>query len=400
MRSARLLVTLLAFAAAGVAQAQPVIVADSGDSAWVLASIVLVLIGALSGFAMIHNRGSGSAPLAPLVAMAGAAVLFTLFGYSLAFAPGSSMIGGADNLLLANLADLRGDLTISETLYALFELAAALFAVAVLSAALAERARFGWLACFASLWFVLVYVPLAHWLWGGGWLVDLGAADAAGGLVIHTAAGVSALVAAILLGRRDDDTLVADHRLALAGIGLVFAGGVGLIGGSGLSSSDEAASAMLNAVVAVSAALLVGLGLERLRTGTTSTSSAATMAIAGLAAISCAGAAVAPGAAVMLGGLGAIGATLAALLVGRLSLGATASTFVGHAGGGIIGALAFPVFVLTALGGPGLEDGTSLLSLMTAQAVAVVVVVAWSAGLSAIAALMVAMVLPMRERRG
>ncbi len=396
MRAMTSFVALSSVLIASVAQAQPIVVADSGDSAWVLAAVVLILSGALGGFALLHNRGTGSAPL---VAMAGTAVLFALFGYSLAFSPGSSAIGGADNLLLGNMADLRGDLTISETLYALFELAVALFAVAVLASGLAERARFGWLVAFAMLWFVFVYVPLAHWIWGGGWLTDLGAADAAGGLVIHVSAGVSALVAAILLGRRESDALVAENRLGLAGIGLVLVGGLGLVGGAALSSSDDAAGALLNVILAVSAALLTGLSFERLRTGATTVDSAGTMAIAGLAAISCAGASVAPGAAVILGGIGAIGATLAALLVSRLGLGSSASAFVGHAGGGIMGALAFPVFILTTLGGPGFDDGVTLFNQLIAQAVALGVVIAWSAGLSAIAALMVAMIVPMRERR-
>lgn len=401
MRAVKTILGSLAVAAAGTAQAQPIVVADSGDSAWVLAATALVLLAALPGLALLHGRGrTGPAALALFVATAIVSLLFAAIGYSLAFAPGGPAIGDAGNAMLANLADLRGDLTISETLYALFQMVIAVFATGIVVASIAERARTGWLIAFSALWFMFVYVPVAHWMWGGGWLVDAGAVDQAGGIVIQLSAGVSALVAAILLGRADENEIAHDSRLAVAGAALVWVGWFGVVGGAALSSSDDAASAILNVQLAASAAALAGLALERWRSGVISVYGTIYSAIAGLAAMSAGAGLVGAGGAIAIGVIGAIGATLGAILVQRLKLGGAASAFVAHGMGAILGAVAFPLFMLTELGGNGFDDGNGLLIQLAAQGVAVVAVALWSAGLTAVAALMVAMLLPMRETRG
>jgi len=389
-----------ALAAASAAQAQPIVVADSGDSAWVLAAAALVLLAALPGLAMLHGRGrTGPGAIALFLATAIVSLLFAAIGYSLGFGPGGPIIGDAGNVMLANLADLRGDLTISETLYALFQLVMAIFATGILVASIADRARTGWLVAFSALWFMLVYVPVAHWIWGGGWLVDAGAVDQAGGIVVQLSAGVSALVAAVLLGRAHETEIAHDTQLAITGAALVWIGWFGVVGGAALSSSDDAASAILNAQLAASAAALTGLALERLRSGTVSVYGTIYATIAGLAAVSAGAGLVGAGGAMALGVIGAIGASLAALLVQKLKLGSAASAFVAHGAGAILGALVFPVFMLASLGGNGFDDSTGLAALLAAQAVAVGAVTLWSAGLTAVAALMVAMVLPMREDR-
>lgn len=397
MRAYKSIIATAAFATAEAAQAQPIVVADSGDSAWVLAASALVLLAALPGLALLHGRGrTGPAALALFIAAALVSLLFAGIGYSLAFAPGGPLIGDAGNAMLANLAELRGDLTISETLYALFELVVALFAVGILVASLAERARIGWLTAFAALWFLFVYVPVAHWMWGGGWLVDVGAVDQAGGIVVQLSAGVSAFVAALLLGRGNESDVAHDSRLAVTGAALVWVGWFGIAGGAALSSSDDAPSAILNAQLAASAAALTGLALERWRSGIVSIYGVIYAAIAGLAAVSAGAGLVGAGGAMALGVIGALGASLATLLVQKLRLGGAASAFVAHGAGAFLGALFFPVFILTQLGGNGFDDGSGLLSLLTAQSVAVLAVTLWSAGLTAVAALMVAMALPMR----
>ncbi len=401
MRSVKAIIGGAALAGAGSAQAQPIVVADSGDSAWVLAASALVLLAALPGLAMLHGRGrTGPAALALFVGTAIVSLLFAAIGYSLAFAPGGPLIGDAGNAMLANLAELRGELTISETLYALFQLVIALFAVGILVASIAERARTGWLVAFSALWFLLVYVPVAHWMWGGGWLVDVGAVDQAGGIVVQLSAGISALVAAILLGRATESEVAHDSRLAVTGAALVWVGWFGVAGGAALSSSDDAAAAILNAQLAASAAALVGLGLEKWRSGVVSVYGTVYAAIAGLAAVSAGAGLVGAGGAMALGVIGAIGATLGALIVQRLKLGGAASAFVAHGAGAFLGALVFPVFMLAELGGAGFDDGAGLAAQLAAQGIAVGAVTLWAASLSAVAALMVAMVLPMREARG
>ena len=158
-------------ALASPALAQPIVVADSGDSAWVLAAS-LVALAALPGLVMLRAVGRGSLALPVALAVAIAALLFTLVGYSLAFGEGSTLLGGAGNLLLANLADLRGGTTLPESLYALFETMIAAVALVTLAAAIAGRARLAWFVPFAALWLMIVYVPVARWMWGGGWLAD------------------------------------------------------------------------------------------------------------------------------------------------------------------------------------------------------------------------------------
>jgi ammonium transporter, Amt family len=391
-----------AIAIAGVslaypAAAQPMIVADSGDTAWMLTASVLVLLAALPGLALFHGRSrAGALGAALFVTTAGVSLLFALIGYSLMFSAGTSILGGLDAAMLADLAELQDGTTISEPVYALFELALAVLAVSILVASVAERARFGWLALFAPLWFLVVYVPVSRWVAGGGWLAELGAIDYAGGLVIQTSAGVAALVAGLLLGRAGDAVPGHDAQLSLAGLALVWVGWFGIVGGAALGASGDSALAMLNAQLAASAAALTGLALQRVGGRVISIQDSATMAIAGLAAISAGAASVGTLGAIALGVIGALAAGLAAMLVRPLDIGDAGKTFVVHGAGGMAGALAFPLFVLPVFGGPGFDEGTGVTSLLIAQAVAVGSVALWTVVVTAIAALMVSMVIPMR----
>lgn len=399
MRIVKLLLSALALTCVGQAGAQPLLVADSGDSAWMLGAALFVLLGGLGGFALIHARATSAAgTLVTLVTAAAVALVFAVFGYSLIFSEGGGLIGGSANLFLTDLAELRGEDTISETVFAFFQLAVAIFGTSLLVSGLAPRARFGWLAAFAVLWFVIVYLPIAHWLWGDGWLAAAGAIDLSGGMVVHVAAGTAALVAGVLVGRRGETALTTMPSTPLAGLALVVTAGLALAGGALLAATDSAASAMIDVLLAVSTALLAGLGFERLRRGTISIEGAAVSALAGLAAMASGAGAVGVGGAIVVGLLGALAATLASLAVARLELGSAGSVFAAHFGGGAVGALAFPVFVLDALGGPGFDDGIGLGGQLAAQALAVGSVALWSAGLTAVAALMVAMIIPMRGK--
>jgi len=393
----RYAIAIPGIAAALPAAAQPTIVADSGDTAWMLAASVLVLLAALPGFAMLHERTRTGAPAAALFASAaGVSLLFALVGYSLMFGDGTSLLGGLGSALLADPAELLDGTTISEPVYALFELALAIFAVSLLASSVAQRARFGWLALFAPLWFLVVYVPIARWIAGGGWLAELGAIDYAGGLVIQTSAGVAALVVGLLLGRAGDPQAEHDAQPSLTAPALVWVGWFGLVGGAALGASGDAALAMLNAQLAASAAALTGLGLQRLAGRTLSIHGSAAMAIAGLAAVSAGAASVGTLGAIALGATGALAAGLAALGVRSLDLGDAGRAFVAHGVGGVAGALAFPLFVLPALGGPGFDEGTGVGTVLIAQAIAVGTVALWTIVVTAIAALMVSMAIPMR----
>jgi Amt family ammonium transporter len=180
---ARFALTMSTFIPATIAGAQPIVIADSGDSAWVLAASAIALFAALPGLALFHGRNrDGGHATAMFVSIAIASLVFAVIGYSLAFAEGSSIIGSGGNALLANMADLHFDATISDTVYALFQMSVAVFAVGIMVSSFAERARIGWLAGFVTLWSLIVYAPIAHWIWGGGWLAELGVMDFDSGL--------------------------------------------------------------------------------------------------------------------------------------------------------------------------------------------------------------------------
>lgn len=400
----RIFASLAAVTATHAASAQPVIIADSGDSAWVLAATVLAMIAAVPGLALFYGgrvrAGHAISVMTQgLVAVAVASLVWAIAGYSLAFGAGSSWIGGFGNLGLAGLADLRDGTTLSEPVFALFQLAFAALAPALIVGACAERARFGWVAGFAALWSLLVYVPVARWVWGGGWLAERGALDFAGGLVMHLTAGIAALVVAILIGKRRNMTAATAHgpALAIAGAGLLWAGSLGLGGGSAFAAGADAAGAMVNTHLAACTAVLVWSLAERMTTGRVGAVSIATGAVAGLAAVAPAAGFVGPMGAILIAAIGSAAAFAAARIVrNRLRIDDALGVFAVHGVGSAAGSLLLPLFVLPLFGGPGFDEGVTLTGQLAAQALAVAATILWTAAVTTIAALMVAMVVPMR----
>lgn len=398
MRAIRQALTVITATAVGVVQAQPVIVADSGDNSWMLAASVLVLVAALPGLFLFLSRGrSGNAGLAMFASAAVTILLFVMVGFSLAFSEGTPILGGIENAMFADLADVQTDMTISGAIYALFETAVALFAVGMMVASLAERSRFGWLIAFSALWVLLVYVPVAHWVWGGGWLAGLGALDYAGGIVVQTTAGVSLFVVAFLDRANRNADSITDTQWTMGGAALLCVGWLALIGGSSFGATGDAAEAMINALIALSVSALTGLAFERIRTGSVTAIGAASSAMAGLAAISAGAGYVAPAGAILIGAIGAIGAMIAASAVRTLKIDVLSAPAVANGGGAILGAIFFPIFVLSTFGGPGFDEGATLGGQIATQAIAVTAIALWSAIATAIAALMVSMVLPMTD---
>lgn len=398
MRLRELLAVAASLTMAQQAEAQPTIITDSGDTAWMLAASVLTLVAALPGLALVHGRGrAGPAGLALFLSTAIATLIFVAIGYSLAFSQGSTLLGSANAAMLRDLPALQPDTMISGVTHALYELIAALFAVGILVASVAERARVAWLGAMAGFWLLLVYVPVAHWIWGGGWLAQLGALDFGGGIVVQTTAGVASLTVAILLGRTRERDVAHDSRLAVAGTMLLYVGWFGLLGGAALGATDDAGAAILNAQLAASAAVLVGAAIERFRTGIVSVYGITAAAVAGLAAISTGAAYVGPAGAMLLGLCGALGAWAAAALAQQMKLGGAASAFVSHGGGAIAGAIAFPIFVMPVFGGPGFDEGITLPAQLGAQAVAVIAVTLWAAVVSVIVTFMVGAIFPLKH---
>ena len=395
------------------APAEPVV--ESGDTAWILASAALVLLMTLPGLGLFYGGLVRAKNVLSVLLQIGAvasvaSLLWIAVGYALAFGDAGNGWLGSAAPMLSGLDAVRAGLTIPESAFALFQLTFAAITPALMIGAWADRARFSWVVTFCALWGLLVYAPVAHWVWGGGWLAQLGTLDFAGGIVVHTTAGVSALVVALLLGKRQGfpGPALLPHApgLTMFGAMLLWVGWFGFNGGSALTASGGAASAIINTHVAASTAALVWLAIERITFGKPTTVGFATGAIAGLATITPAAGFVGPGAAIAIGAAAAVVCYWAIQLVkNRLKIDDSLDVFAVHGVGGMLGSLLLPLFMTPALGGAGYAEGMGMGSMLGAQALGVVVVAAWSAAATAATALGVSLLLPMRvseddERQG
>jgi Amt family ammonium transporter len=371
------------------AAAQPIIVPDSGDTAWVLVASALVLLMTIPGLALFYGglvraRNVLSVVMHCFVMVCTVSLLWAIAGYSLVFGEGGQWLGGTGNAFLANLAELRAGTTLPESTYALFQMTFAVITPALVIGAFVERIRFGWVVAFSVLWTLLVYVPVARSIWGGGWLSSLGTLDFAGGIVVHTTAGVAALVIALMLGVRKgfDKTLLPPHSpaLTMVGAGLLWVGWYGFNGGSALAASDDASTAILNTHLAACSAALVWILFERMKIGKPTSIGIVTGAVAGLATVTPAAGYVGPMGAILLGVLGSTTCFYSVQLVKQtLKIDDSLDVFAVHGVGGMLGSLAFPFLVLPALGGAGFEDGNGLGSQLAAQAIGVSAVAGWTA---------------------
>ena len=391
---------------------------DTGDNAWVLVCSALVLLMAIPGLSLFYGGLVRTRNFLSVMVQVGAVVavvslLWIIAGYRLAFGDATNgWIGTGDTWMLGHTIDLlRGDTAISERSFALFQLTFAAITPALMIGAWVERARFGWVVTFCALWSIVVYAPVAHWIWGDGWLATtMGTKDFAGGIVVHTTAGVSALVAALLVGKRHGfpKQLMMPHSPALAmlGAGLLWVGWIGFNGGSALSADDNASTAIINTQLGASVAALVWLALEKFKVGKPTGIGFATGAIAGLATITPAAMYVSPGGAIVLGAVAALACfPMIQLIKRKLAIDDSLDVFAVHGVGGITGSLLLAVFLSPALGGVGYDDGVTMLQQFFAQAVGVGAVALYSAIATAVLAVLVSLVIPMRvseddEREG
>lgn len=408
----------LALPALGHAQAAEAIdAADSGDTAWLLASSALVMLMTLPGLTLFYGglvRAKGFLAVAIQIGAIAAitSLLWIVVGYTLAFGPVSNgWLGGGSAWMLAELGNVRDGTLVPESAFALFQMMFAAITPALMVGAWVDRARFGWVVAFSALWSLIVYAPAAHWIWGGGWLASrLGTMDFAGGIVVHTTAGVSALVAALLLGKRigfpKAQMMPHSPALTMIGAAMLWVGWFGFNGGSSLAATDDAASAIINTHAAACAAALAWLAIEKISIGKPTSVGFATGAIAGLATVTPAAGYIAPGAAILFGIAAALVCYPMILLIKRrIEIDDSLDVFAVHGVGGIVGSLLLAVFLEPSLGGTGYSDGMGLVRQLFAQAVGVGAVAAWSAIGTVICALAVAMVIPMRvtedeEREG
>ena len=408
---------LVPFAALAQAGDAAVDASDTGDTAWILVSSAFVLMMAMPGLTLFYGglvRAKGFlAVLVQVGAIAAvASLLWVVVGYTLAFGTVTNGWLGAGNAWMLNdLGNVRENTLIPESAFALFQMCFALITPALMVGAWVDRARFGWVVAFCAIWSLIVYAPVAHWVWGGGWLASrLGTLDFAGGIVVHTTAGVSALVVALLLGKRAGypKTLMLPHSpaLTMAGAALLWVGWFGFNGGSALAANDSAAAAIINTHIAACAAALAWIAIERVAVGKATSVGFATGAVAGLATVTPAAGFIAPGAA-MLFGLAAAGVCYPMILLvkQKLQIDDSLDVFAVHGVGGMIGSILLAVFLSPALGGTGYAQNMDMARQLVGQIVGVGVVAIWSGIATVIAALMVSMVIPMRvtedeEREG
>ena len=362
---------------------------DSGDTAWMMIATALVLLMTLPGLAllyagMVRVKNALSVLMQCFAIAALVTVLWIAYGYSLAFDGAGTFVGGLGKAFLSGLTPESVIGTIPESVFATFQLTFAIITPALTVGAFAERMKFGALVVFVVAWFTVVYVPLAHMVWGGpGALMwDWGVLDFAGGTVVHVNAGIAGLTAALMIGRRHGypDTAIPPHNVpfALVGAALLWVGWFGFNAGSALAANGTAGMAMLVTQVATAAAALAWMGLEWSAHGKPSALGVATGAIAGLVAITPASGTAGPAGAMLIGLVAGSACFVAATRLKRVfGYDDSLDVFGVHAVGGIVGAVLTGVTAGT-LGGSGLPEGVSIAGQVWIQAKSVLFTAAWS----------------------
>jgi Amt family ammonium transporter len=376
---------------------------NPADTAWLLVATALVLLmtPALGFFygGLVRSKNSLNTLMMSVCALGFVGVTWPLLGYSLAFAPGGSLVGGFGLAALRGVG-LEAQGTVPHLLFVAFQGSFAIITAALISGAVVERMRFQAYLAFLVLWSLLVYAPVAHWVWGGGWLARIGALDFAGGTVVHVNAAAAALVAAVVIGPRKDYSRQAllPHNVpfTLLGAGLLLFGWFGFNGGSALAANGTAALAFLNTLIAPASTLVIWTLIDLQRTGRVTAVGAATALVVGLVAVTPAAGLVSPVAAMAIGALAAAPSYLGLLWRARTRLDDSLDVVAAHGFGGTLGALLTGVFAARAWGSPadGLLGGN--ISQLTSQLLAVVAVAAFSAGATFLILKAIALVLPLR----
>jgi len=367
-------------------------VPDSGDTAWMLTSTALVLMMTVPGLAMfyggmVRKKNVLAMSMQVFATCCLVTLVWTVVGYSLAFAGEGAWIGDLSRLFLRGMTVEALSGTIPESVFMTFQMTFAIITPALISGAFADRMKFSALLWFMALWAIFVYAPIAHWVWGaGGWVGGLGALDFAGGTVVHINCGIAGLVTALVIGRRlgYGSENMAPHNLTLSVIGasLLWVGWFGFNAGSALAADGRAGMAITVTQIATAAAALAWMFAEWPSHGKPSVLGILSGAVAGLVAITPASGFVGPGGALVIGVVaGVVCFWTSTSLKRALGYDDALDAFGIHGVGGIVGALLTGVFALEAIGGtPGLLEGNP--GQMLPQIYAVLATVVWSGGVS------------------
>jgi Amt family ammonium transporter len=381
---------------------------NQADTAWMLISTALVLLmtPALAFFygGLVRSKNALNTMMMSFISLGFVGVLWAVVGYSLALSPGSDWLGDLSFAFLKGV-DLSEKgaiipLTIPHSLYMAFQATFCIITAALISGAIVERMNFKAYLLFISLWSVVVYAPLAHWVWGGGWLADMGAWDFAGGTVVHINAGVAALVAAMVIGKRTDygRAPILPHNVptVLLGAGLLWFGWFGFNAGSALGASPIAGLAFVTTLLAPAATLVVWTFLDLMRSGKPTAVGCATAIVVGLVAVTPAAGFISPMNALLLGAIAAVPSYFGIVLRSRTSLDDSLDVVAAHGLGGTVGALLTGVFAEKSINGvfDGLIAGNA--AQVGIQALAVGTAILYSGVTSFILLKLSGLVMPLR----
>src|SRR5574342_466656 len=336
---------------------------NQADTAWMLCSTALVLLMTpmLAFFygGLVRSKNALNTMMMSFIALGFTGILWAVIAYSLAFTAGSPWIGDLSNLFLRGVG-LEPLGTIPHMLHMSYQATFAIITAALISGSIVERMRFSAYVTFISLWGIFVYAPIAHWVWGGGWLAQMGALDFAGGTVVHVNAAVAALVAALVVGKRSDygTTTILPHNVpfVLLGAGLLWFGWFGFNAGSAVAASPQAGLAFVTTMLAPAATLVVWAGIDALRTGKPTSVGCATAIVVGLVAVTPASGFISPMSAIFLGAIAAIPSYFGLILRAKTQLDDSLDVVAAHGLGGTVGALLTGVFAQKALNSAG-NDG-------------------------------------------
>lgn len=401
--------TLLATALVSLSAVPTLALADelnSGDTAWMLTSSALVLFMLLPGLSLfyaglVRTKNVLSVLMQCFAIACAMSLVWFAVGYSLAFSGDGDYIGNLDKAFLAGVTFDSMSGSIPESVFVVFQMTFIMITPALFVGGFAERMNFGAMMLFSVLWGLIVYVPVTHWVWGGGWLADKGLLDFAGGTVVHVTAGVSALVAALVIGNRRGfpEKPMTPHSLTLTvvGAGMLWFGWFGFNGGSAVAADGGAGMAMLVTHLSAAAGSLAWMTIEWVRFRKPSVLGIVTGMVAGLGTITPASGFVGPVGGVIIGLCGGTVCYFATQLIKNgLKIDDSLDVFPVHGVGGALGTILAAVFVSAAYGGAGYAEGMGLTSQLGVQILGVVVTALYAAVVSFILLKLIGLITPLR----
>ena len=379
---------------------------NNGDTAWILTSTALVLFMTLPGLALFYaglvsSKNVVSVLMQHFALACVVSIIWVVVGYSLAFSPGNAWIGDLSNLFMKSIKIDSVSGTIPESLFATFQMTFAIITPALIIGAFVERIKFSAMLIFISLWVIIVYSPVTHWVWGGGILSSWGTMDFAGGIVVHATAGTAALVTALTLGERRGfpKSIIPPHSpiLTMIGAAMLWIGWFGFNGGSALGANGGAGMAMLVTHISAATASLVWMFIEWRRFGKPSLIGIVTGMVAGLATVTPASGYIGVPGALILGFLGGLLCYLAVDYIrGKLKIDDSLDVFAVHGVGGILGSLLVAFLATSTFSGLGLPDGQTASSQFIVQFKAVALTVVWTTVFTYLILKITSLIVPLR----